>query len=337
MEFFVSWYPGDAHYPLYDDDCSLLISISSVPLEWTIRSLPKLPRRLLIDSGGYRFISTLELPRQLQAANRTHHSANVSTLYETALPTSDLIKQLPLLSPKKVLERQLSMLGGERVPSIVCALDYPMLNASLSWVEKDRCIAQTIAFAYELKNLIAQKGLPEYVVPMAIVQGYDVDSFRYCAHELMSIGFPLYGLGSLAPLKRHTQIMERVQTVASVVGAEKLHVFGVSIIQTVQTLRDMGVHSIDSARSAKSAAYNEILYSSPYRRFGILEPTSMETSLKGRIPRERRLSVPLHCNCPVCLKTPESIMGVGHRVNIRDRSIHNYYHLKRMFYEQYDE
>jgi 7-cyano-7-deazaguanine tRNA-ribosyltransferase len=326
MEFFVSWYCGDACYPLYDDDCSLLISVTSVPQGWTIRSLPKLPKRLLIDSGGFHLISTTHIPRQLLEKNASH------TPKKKGGDSDTREDELLHISPKKILERQLAILDGENIPAIVCALDYPILNTDLCWQEKEKRITQTIAFACELKSLIAQYGLERRVTPMAIVQGYDVDSLKCCAYELSSIGFPLYGLGSLAPLKRHTLIMERVQAVASIVGAEKLHIFGVSVVETVQAFREMGIHSIDSARPAKSAAYNEILYSTPFRRFGILEPTtSSEVLLQGRIPRARRLQSPLKCNCPICLENPSSIMGVGKRANIRDRGAHNYYHLKRIF------
>ncbi len=297
MDFYVSWYPGDPYYPLYDDDCSLLISITSVARDWTIQSFPTLPRRLLIDSGGYRF------------AIAPHEA----------------------LSPKGIFDRQLAMLADEEVSTIICARDYPLLDASLDSNEKDKCITQTIAFAYELQNLIAQKGLPQYITPMAIVQGYDIDSLSYCAYELRAIGFSLYGLGSLAVLKQHAPIMERVRAVASIVGVQNVHLFGVSVVQTVRALRKMGIHSIDSARPAKAAAYNELLYSHPFRRFGILETTSPGAPMKGRIPRERRLSNPLPCDCPVCVDDPERIMGVGKRANIRSRALHNYYHLKRMF------
>lgn len=326
MEFFVSWYHGDPHYPLYDNDCSLLISITSVGQDWTIQSLPKLPRRLLIDSGAYHLISAPRFPRfvSVSSSNGFPQTSEVLTFQQ----------RLQSLSAKKVFERQLSMLGGEKIPTIVCALDYPILNPSMTWSEKAKCISQTIALATDLKNLIIQKGLSDYITPMAIVQGYDIDSLRFCAYELISIGFPLYGLGSLAPLKRHALIMERVLAVASIVGVEKLHIFGVSVIETAQALRRIGVHSIDSARPAKSAAYNEIIYSSPFRRFGILEPSPLEMPLKGRIPRHRRLSTPLACNCPVCVANPESILGVGKRANIRDRGAHNYYHLKRLICEE---
>ena len=327
MEFFVSWYQGDAYYPVYDDDCSLLISITSVSQEWTIRSLPKLPRRLLIDSGGFHLGTASQIPRHLLAIGGSRGNTDITSdeLFFSRFPKDDLWHILA----ERVLERQLSILGGERIPTIVCALDYPILDNSLSWWEKEERIVQTIAFACELKNLIAQRGLEDHITPMAVIQGYDVDSLRFCAYELSSIGFPLYGLGSLASLKKHAPIMERVEAVASVVGAEKLHIFGVSVIETVQALRDIGIHSIDSARPAKSAAYNEILYSSPFRRFGILEPTL--EPFRGRISREKRLQEPLDCDCPICLENPMSIMGVGRRANIRDRGMHNYYHLKRIF------
>jgi 7-cyano-7-deazaguanine tRNA-ribosyltransferase len=151
----------------------------------------------------------------------------------------------------------------------------------------------------------------------------------YCARELKCIGFDLYGIGSMAVLRHHEPIMKRVEAVAAVVGADKLHIFGVSVISVVRALRDLGIHSIDSARPAKAAAYNEVLYSNPYRRFGIMEPPHIP--LAGRLPRSRRLSKPLPCECPVCNTGSADILGVGQRAFIRARALHNYYHLKRIF------
>lgn len=84
-----------------------------------------------------------------------------------------------------------------------------------------------------------------------------------------------------------------------------------------------------SARPAKAAAYNEVLYSNPYRRYGILEPP--DVPIAGRIPKHRRLSKPLPCKCPVCKNGGSEILGVGKRPFIRARALHNYYHLKRTF------
>lgn len=302
MDFYVSWYPGDPDYPRYDSDCSLLISITSVARDWTIKQLATVPRRLLVDSGGYRFAIA---PREA-------------------------------LSPKQVLTRQLDMLAGADIPVVVCASDCPVLDPTAGSNTRDRHISQTIAFAYEFKNLIVQKGLPSHVTPMAIIQGYDPDSFSFCARELKLIGFPLYGIGSLAVLRRHAPIMQRVGAVTEIVGASQLHVFGVSGVQTARTLRSLGIHSIDSARPAKAAAYNEILYSQPFRRFGIWESAFEDGHIKGRIPVSRRLIAPLGCDCPACSRDAYSIMGVGQRAKIRDRTLHNYYHLKRTFCSEGD-
>jgi 7-cyano-7-deazaguanine tRNA-ribosyltransferase len=295
MDFYVSWYPGDPIYPAHDPDCALLISITSVARDWIVDYLPNLPKKLLIDSGGYRFAA---------APNEA-------------------------LSPAQVLQRQITLLNGAEIPTIICARDYPLLDKSISANERDKSITQTIAFAYELKTLIDQNSLGAWITPMAVIQGNDTDSLAYCAKELQAIGFPLYGLGSLAELRQHGLILERVQTVADIVGAEKLHIFGIGAVQTARTLRKMGINSLDSSRPAKAAAYNEILYSDPYRRFGILEPEG--APLKGRIARHKRLQRPLPCDCPACREDPEQIIIVGKRANIRSRALHNYYHLKRLF------
>ena len=301
MYFYVSWYQGDPFYPLYDQDCSLLVSISSVSRSWTIRRFPALPCRLLLDSGGYRFASAPD----------------------------------EALSPRELLQQQMSLLAGERVPTILCSRDFPILDGSASSNERDKSITQTIAFAYELKNLVAQRGLEDHTTLMAIVQGYDCDSLAYCAQELKTIGFPLYGIGSLAMIKQNDPIVERIEAVASIVGPESLHVFGVSIVQTVHALQDMGIHSINSSRSARAAAYNQILYSGPFRRYGIVEENAEGAGMRGRLPRSRRLEEPLPCACPVCARDPWQIMGVGKSSNIRSRALHNYYHLKRVFCEEH--
>ncbi|MCI0563368.1 MAG: hypothetical protein MN733_33245, partial [Nitrososphaera sp.] len=153
MDFYVSWYLGDPCYPQYDNDCSVLVSITSVARDWTISNFPQLPERLLIDSGGYRFA----------------------------------IAPNEALTPRQVLQRQLALLGEASIPTIICARDYPILDSSLSSREKDQCITQTIAFAYELKNLLEQKSISPHITPMAIVQGYDADSLAYCAEELRAI------------------------------------------------------------------------------------------------------------------------------------------------------
>lgn len=293
MDFYVSWYPGDPNYPAYDQDCSLLISVASVSRDWSLAQFQQPPKRVIIDSGGYRY------------AIAPHEA----------------------LSPSNLLKRQLSLLGDFQAEAFLCPRDYPILDATATSNQKDYCITQTIAYAHEFKQLVKKHPLPSHWRTMAIIQGYDEDSLIYSANELKHIGFDLYGIGSMAVLKRHQPIVRRVEAVASVIGAERLHIFGVSVVSVAQRLHQMGIHSIDSARPAKSAAYNEVLYSHPYRRFGILEPS--EIPFAGRLPEYRRLSQPLPCTCPVCKNGSNDILGVGKRAFIRARTLHNYYHLKQ--------
>jgi tRNA-guanine family transglycosylase len=206
--------------------------------------------------------------------------------------------------------------------TVFCARDYPLFAGSLNANHKDYCITQTIAYAYEFKALTGG-ALPPHWRTMAIVQGYDANSLIFCANELKQIGFDFYGIGSLAMLRRHEPIMERVRAVASVLAPERLHIFGVSVISAAREMRALGIRSIDSSRPAKTAAYNEVLYSHPYRHYGILASTT-----PARFPKSRLLAAPLPCTCPVC-RRGGNILGTGKREFIRDRATHNYYHLKR--------
>ena len=290
MRFYVSWYHGDPLYQCYDDECSMLISPTSVASDWTLRRLPALPRRVMIDSGGYRYMSV-------------HHG----------LPT-----------PKEVFEQQLSMVDDTGVPATLCALDFPMAERGLSSKERDRRLTQTLSYAYDFRRLIDLHGLDDKVGYMAIVQGYDVPSLIACAREYKAMGFTSYGVGSLVGLYAFQEIVDRVKAVVSVVG-EGVHVFGLSSTRTIRALARIGAASVDSSCPVKSAAYNEILYSRPFRRYGILGRNGEPT---GTIPGERCLSKPLSCSCPICRENAADILRVGDRRYTAKRAIHNYYHFK---------
>lgn len=217
------------------------------------------------------------------------------------------------------------MLGQSQVSATLCTLDYPILHPDASSNEQDRCLTQTLAYAYEFKRLVEERGLPENVDYMAIIQGHDVPTLVYCAKELQSIGFTRFGLGSLAPLKYHKEIVARVQAVMNIVGSN-LHIFGIGAVRTLLALKQMGVESVDSARPAKSAAYNQVFYSRPFRRFAI---AASNDKVGLQMPAHRRLTQPLPCDCPVCEgRVNPNILKFGKKNLIQERAIHNYYHLK---------
>jgi tRNA-guanine family transglycosylase len=221
MKFFVSWYPGDPWYPTYDAECNMLISVTSVSRDWRVIRYSHFPKSLVIDSGGYRF------------ANNPDER----------------------LTPKAVLKKQLQMVGNQRIQTWVCALDYPILTPTMTANEKDYCIHQTIGYAYEMIEGMRQIKPEENIVAMAIVQGYDRHSYRFCAKELKAIGFNTFGLGSLISVKSERRMMERVDAVVQEVGAA-VHVFGVSNLMMVKRFRDVGVESIDSSRPRCSTRYS---------------------------------------------------------------------------------
>jgi 7-cyano-7-deazaguanine tRNA-ribosyltransferase len=292
MRFYVSWYPGDPWYPRYEDDCAMLISVSSVSQVWSLGEFDKMPRYLMLDSGGYRYASAPgERP-----------------------------------NPKEIFERQLRIIEEHEVETILCALDYPIIDPGASPNQKDRHIDQPAAYAYELKALMDRYHVPDYVGGMGIVQGYDASSMAYCAHRLQAVGLNNYGLGSLAPLKHPEEILERVEAVMEVLGPD-LHIFGVSAIETVTALRDLGIRSVDSSRPAKAAMYNQIFYGPPFRHFSIAES---EDHVGLAMSSDRRLSEPLPCDCPACGgEANPDVLKLGKRDYIALRTLHNYWHLKR--------
>lgn len=290
IRFYVSWYLGDPDYPTYVSDCALLLSPTSLARNWTVRDLPTLPSRLILDSGGFRYLNS-----------------------DDRAPSAG-----------ELLLRQLAILDHITIPTLLCPLDSPLGQVSLSIVSADQLIAQTLAHAFELQRLIRRIPLPYYVEPMAIVQGNDAATLSYCARELVAMGYCHFGLGSLARVPDPAETARRVETVFAIVQ-RPLHLFGVASPQVLRSLNSTWVASVDSSRPAKASACNELIYSRPFRRYGIATEDGISRS---RLPSRRCLVQPLPCICPVCHTDPTAVIRIGRRDHIRARAIHNYYHLR---------
>jgi hypothetical protein len=303
MYFYVSWSHSDPLYQLYDKQCSMLISVTAVSKIWKLSRFPLLPYQVMLDSGSYSYIAN----------------------------------QLPLPTPKSIFHRQLAIVAGTDVPTIFCAVDRPMLEKSLSLAERNRAIDKTIANAWELKILMAEynkssmldKHRSHPIEPLAVIQGYDIATLRYCAKQLLALGYTRFGIGSMAHLYHTKEIIKRVQAVQSVVGPD-VHVFGVTAVETLRHLDKIGVASVDSARPIKAAIYNEILYSNPYRRFGIAG--SQFQSRDQKFSADKLLdALSIQCSCPVCKNSINNdLLKLGVRKHLLTRAIHNYYHVKKM-------
>jgi len=303
MDFYISWSHSDPIYQLYDRQCSMLISPTSITSVWQITRFPKMPYQLMIDSGGYSYVANQQPP-----------------------PT-----------PRQVFQRQIEILAKCDLPTTICTLDVPILGRTTTIIERSKAIDKTIANAWELKLLMAEyskkKELGKQKIysikPMAIVQGYDIISLKYCARRLKELGYTHFGIGSLAHLYVPNEIRKRVEAVQSIVGSH-VHIFGVSGIETMKLLSEVGVTSVDSTRPIKAAIYNEILYSEPYQRFGIAGSKFSQASSKfSQAKMVKELTIA--CPCPVCEgKVNNDLLKLGTRKHLLLRAIHNYYHLKKM-------
>ena len=303
MDFYVSWSHSDPLYQLYDRQCSMLISTVAVSSIWQLTRFPRLPHQVMLDSGSYSYIAN----------------------------------HLPLPTPRNVFNRQLAILADCDVPAYICAVDRPILEKTLSLTERNRAIDRTIANAWELKTLMAEyyksdssgKRRRHPIEPLAIIQGYDAVTLKYCARQLFEMGYTRFGIGSMAHLYHTEEIVRRVEVVQSVVG-NSVHVFGVSAIETMKRLNELGVVSVDSARPIKAAIYNEVLYSEPYMRYGIagshFQPSDPKFS-----PHKMLNTLHVVCPCPVCKnRINDEILKLGKRKYLILRAVHNYYHIKKM-------
>lgn len=290
IRFYVSWYLGDPVYPAYASDCGLLLSPTSLSRDWTVRNLSTLPSCLILDSGGYRYSNSSE--RRPSAAS--------------------------------LLERQLAIMGDAQIPTLVCPLDSPVGLGTPSVAKVDEQVAHTLAHAFELQRLIDRVPLPPHVEPLAIVQGNDPASLTYCAHELLSMGYRHFGVGSLARVPDKMDVIRRISAVYTVVR-RPLHLFGIGSPHFLRQIEASWVASVDSSLPAKAAACNELLYSHPFRRYGIMTQDGVSRS---KLPVHRCITEALDCSCPICITNRSAVVQFGRRNYIRARAVHNYHHLR---------
>jgi queuine/archaeosine tRNA-ribosyltransferase len=295
MEFYVSWTKSDPIYWKYDPECNILISPTGVPNNWNITSLNTKPCKFMIDSGAYYYIEKKEI----------------------------------FPSQKEVLKRQIEILEGCSTPVVICHLDYPISN-KLSLREKNKRIDITISNAYEFQYLLKKISFKFPVELLATIQGYDVNSVKFCAKELKRIGYTYFGIGSLAGLFHPEEIIRRIRAVYEIVG-ENIHIFGISAVKIIKLLkRELPIKSFDSTRSIKAAIYSTVLYNEPeYGQYFI-------KGNRNKIPltkfgTTRILKEPKECYCPICKKDETLIMKSGKKIYTNSRAIHNYFQLKEAF------
>lgn len=283
---------------MVDKNCSMLVSPPNVPKNWSVEKIYPEPRSIMVDSGAFKYID------------------DVGVLG---------------ISQKEAFQSQLRVLGNHR-PGILCHLDFPIPRKSnLSVEEKQSRVEITIENAKIFHDLFLDNfDEADGVLPLGVIQGWNDQSVEYCARELKSIGFSLFGVGSVARLSRinRKEIVRRVVRISKIV--QPLHLFGVTSIQLMKVFGTLsGVNSLDSSTPIKEAIYSGIMYSDPLRRYKIGTP-HFKRVWKRRYGYAKILNKPLPCLCFVCKNFgKEMLLKRGKKIYNNLRALHNYYHLKR--------
>lgn len=285
LNFYICWTDSDPLYHDYYPGCNVLISLNHIPQVWNITRFGQQPGNVIVDSGAFVLLSN---------------------------PQKKLLQ-------KEVFNQQLKTIENVECPAILCHLDYPIPGLLKNPLEVYRRLEITIANAHEFMALFKSAKLPSHYKTMGIIQGHNYDTINFCARELGRLNFDYMGIGSLATLYSRELILERVNYALDAAPGKKLHIFGITGIQTINHLIKMGIYSFDSSRPMKEAIYNCIFYSQPFRRFVIKgSRTNRELPLLEKL---------LPCPCPVCKENPDLITGIGTKKAINYRALHNYYHL----------
>ncbi|MBD3921007.1 queuine tRNA-ribosyltransferase [Paenibacillus sp. PR3] len=285
MEFYVGWSHSDAIFSNYFSDCPMLVS--AVPdNRGTIKRFLNKPKRIMIDCGSVYYVKQRERPKLKDIFNL----------------------QLSIVEECDVDIESIQMVH----------FDEPMMNKVLL-SEKYMAMERTLFNAYEYINLFKKTGLPNKFEPVGVIQGYDLASITYSAYELVKMGFKNFAIGSLLAKHYKTQI-DFIKCAADIVGANNLHVFGVTGIPQMHAMVDIGVRSFDSTRPTMAAVFFQVFYSRPFRTY-IIEKSHAK-------PSSARLNEPLPCDCPICLSNPADLFIPSPRDYSKLRSIHNYYHLR---------
>jgi len=288
LDFYVSWSHSDALYSDYFESCPLLISAISRNT-YSLKRFKKVPLKLIIDSGAVFYA-------------KKNLKYKVKDIFEEQLKLA-----MPLLN---------------KCPITLVHADEPLLNKK-TVSEKFDAVQKTIVNAQEYMNLAKRNSIVQEnkLSIMGVIQGYDLPSLRFSIFELQKLGYVKFGIGSLLGKSVDVQI-ELIKFASELVGAENLHVFGVTGIPQIKEMKNMKIASFDSSRPTKAAIYHQVFYSDPFQTF-VIDQSKIDKR------QGQRLDAPLACDCPICKINQNDIFNISHRKYTLLRSIHNYYHFSK--------
>lgn len=168
----------------------------------------------------------------------------------------------------RITQREIFELQCKLKPDLATALDVPVdavertggitfdkKRRYLTKNEKNERIEITIENANKFKDLCLKSEEILPFTPLVTVQGYDKESYQYCARELKNLDFDYYAIGSCfrAPKK---EVIKRVAWVKEILKNKKLHVFGIgSLILIKELIKNFKINSVDTSSHIVAASY----------------------------------------------------------------------------------
>ena len=168
MKFFVSWTTREPIFQSYDPQCSVLVSPSGVPLDWSISRWNALPSDLFIDSGAFS------------------------------------VRSNKISSCKQVLERQLFMAQGWP-PNRPLYFSHPdiLIPVKSTFEETNKIVGKSINRAEIYFELMSR--INTSATPVGVIHGFDEETILNTYAQLQSFGYRHFALGSLAIRKKVIQ------------------------------------------------------------------------------------------------------------------------------------
>ncbi len=189
------------------------------------------------------------------------------------------------------------------------------------------------------KRKIKQQDRPLLIAP---IQGdKHKDLRKYCAHELMKIGFDGYGLGGWPINKDGSFDYEFCEYNASLTPDDKLRfALGIGKPKDIVKLFKFGYHIFDCVYPTRSARHNSLfVLKKSLDEVDILNDSSWYETIKPAsfLNIDKNEKIDVYCNCPTCQNIKLSYLR--HLLKIKDPSgfalatIHNLYFYKQLMHK----
>lgn len=287
--FFCSWTRVDPEFQLYDDEASILLSPSILAKSWDIRKWSKLPSTLYIDSGIYT-------------------------------------DQKSRPSVESILESQVRI--TQNTPDIPVYYSHPdiLLLKGLDQETLIHSLNENLERAAEYLTLFYQRRING--VPVGVIHGLDPETIYLTHQRLVDLGYEYFAIGSLSVRITHhrSMVIDLLQFILDS-GIKPLHVLGLTL-PLIDEFEPGSFASFDTAAAIKLAHNGSVLYRAPIRRY-ILRPNAYNNLRANVYSFRTPLEEPLECDCPVCRVDSEQLVGDNNSIVRVNRSIHNYFMLKR--------